>query len=69
MTQKESEPLTSALVLSPSEREELADCLWDSLETTDACAGMTEAEFVAKLHRRAADPSLGVPWDEVRNMR
>ena len=73
MTHKVSELLTSALVLSPTEREELADCSWDSIGSADDYAGMTEEEFVAELNRRAAelraDPSLGVPWDEVRNMR
>jgi putative addiction module component (TIGR02574 family) len=73
MTPKVTELLTSALALSPAEREELADCLWSSLDPPDAFAGMTEEEWVAELNRRAAelkaDPSLGVSWDEVRNMR
>jgi putative addiction module component (TIGR02574 family) len=73
MTPKVTELLTSALALSPAEREELADCLWSSLDPPDAFADMTEDEWVAELNRRAAelkaDPSLGVSWDEVRDMR
>jgi putative addiction module component (TIGR02574 family) len=73
MTAKVSELLTSALALSPAEREELADCLWSSLDPTDALAILTEDEWVAELDRRAAELkanlSLGVPWNEVQNMQ
>ncbi len=73
MSPKVSELLTSALALSPAEREELADCLWSLVDASDAFAGMTEDEMIAELDRRAAelkaDPGAGVPWDEVRNMR
>jgi putative addiction module component (TIGR02574 family) len=73
MSPKLTELLTAAMALSPAEREELADSLWASLDPPDAFAGMTEDEFVAELNRRAAelksDPSLGVPWEEVRVMR
>jgi putative addiction module component (TIGR02574 family) len=72
MTPKVTELLTSALTLSPSEREELADCLWFSLEPPDEFANLPEGEWVAELNRRAAelkaDPDLGVSWDEVKNM-
>ena len=65
--------LTSALKLSPAEREELADRIWDSLEPQDTFSDMTEDEFATELDRRAAelraDPSEGVPWDEVQKMR
>jgi len=73
MTQKVTELLASALELSPDEREELADCLWASVEMPDEHAGMSEEEFVAELERRArelkADQRLGVPWEEVKNRR
>jgi putative addiction module component (TIGR02574 family) len=73
MTPKVTELLTAALALPAAEREELADCLWSSLDPADECAGMTEEEWIAELNRRAAelkaDPSLGLSWDEVRNMR
>jgi putative addiction module component (TIGR02574 family) len=73
MTPKVTELLTSALALSPEEREELADCLWSSLDAPDTFAGLTEAEMVAELDRRAAelkaDPDAGLSWDEVQNLR
>lgn len=73
MTSKLTELLTAALALSPAEREELADSLWSSLDPPDASDGMTEDEWIAELNRRAAElkanPSLGLSWDEVRNMR
>ena len=73
MTPRVTDLLTSALALSPSEREELADCLWASLDPSDTFAGTTEDELLAELDRRAdelkADPGQGVAWDEVRNMR
>jgi putative addiction module component (TIGR02574 family) len=73
MTQKTTELLTHALSLSPAEREELADRLWASLDPSDQFAHMTEDEFVAELDRRAAelkaDPSQGIAWDEVKNLR
>ena len=42
MTQRVADLLTSALALSPAEREELADSLWASLDPPDAFAGLTE---------------------------
>jgi putative addiction module component (TIGR02574 family) len=73
MTQKVSELLSSALRLSPSERQDLADSLWASLDQDDPYAGMTEDEFIAELDLRSAelqaDPTAGMPWDEVRNLK
>jgi putative addiction module component (TIGR02574 family) len=73
MSPKVAELLAAALTLSPAEREELADRLWSTLDGLDAFAEMTAEEMVAEVNRRAAelkaDPSMGVPWDEVRNMR
>ena len=73
MTPQVTDLLTSALALSPAEREELADCLWASLDPPDTFADMTEDELVAELDRRAdklkADPKQGVAWAEVRDMR
>ena len=70
MTQQVTDLLTTALLLSLAEREELADRLWDSLEPPDAHADMTEEEFAAELERRhqefLRDPSVGVPWEEVK---
>jgi putative addiction module component (TIGR02574 family) len=73
VTSKVTELLQSALLLSPPEREELADCLWASLDPPDGFADMTEEELVAELNRRAAelkaDPGVGESWDEIRNVR
>jgi putative addiction module component (TIGR02574 family) len=73
MSPKLTELLTAAMALSPAEREELADSLWASLDLPDGFAGMTEDEFIAELNRRAtelkSDPSMGVSWDEVQDMR
>jgi putative addiction module component (TIGR02574 family) len=73
MTSKANELLKAAFMLSPSEREDRADCLWASLENTDPYADMSEDELIAELDRRAnelkADPASGVPWNEVQNKR
>ncbi len=73
MSPNAAELLASALALSPAEREELADCWWASLDPADNYSGLTEEEFVAELDRRAAelkaDPTQGVRWEDVRNMR
>jgi putative addiction module component (TIGR02574 family) len=65
--------LSAALLLSPAEREELADRLWATLNPPDGFADPTEDQFVAELQQRAAElkanPSTGVPWDEFRDMR
>jgi putative addiction module component (TIGR02574 family) len=69
------ELLTAALALSPAEREELADRLWDSLDPPPGSDldRMTDDEFTAELDRRMAesdrDPSARVPWSQVRDMR
>ena len=69
-----NELLAAALTLSPAEQEELADRLWDHLDPPPAdIDAMTEEEFAAELDRRHAeylrDPSVGIPWEQVREMR
>jgi putative addiction module component (TIGR02574 family) len=65
--------LTEALKLSEHERAELAHELLDSLgaDPSDVDA-MTEAEFKAELDRRHEefhrDPSVGIPWEEVKRV-
>ena len=53
--------------LSPSERIELIEALWDSLDPADA-APITP-ELAEELERRSAeagsDPGAGRSWDEV----
>jgi putative addiction module component (TIGR02574 family) len=73
MTPHVAELLKSALSLSPAEREELADGLWASLEPLDQYGALTEEQFTAELHRRAAelkaDPAQGATWEDVQKVR
>lgn len=61
-----SAPLLDFSHLTPEERIELAEQLWDSLEVG---AVQPSSEQVAELRRRRAaletDGSLGRPWREV----
>jgi putative addiction module component (TIGR02574 family) len=62
--------LAELLELSPAERIELAEELWDSVAgSPDTMPGLTEAQ-IAECERRLAehdrDPSTAVPWEEVR---
>jgi len=59
------------LKLPPHERADLALALWDSLGETDQEAAVDlTPELAAELDRRLAehlaDPSTGIPWEEVR---
>jgi putative addiction module component (TIGR02574 family) len=60
--------LSELFKLSPAERIQLAQDLWDSIPEQDA-PDLTP-EQVAKLERRLSDherdPSSGVSWAEVR---
>ena len=52
--------------LTPEERIQLAEDLWDSLEPTHV--PLTQAQAAELEHRRAlheADPARGRPWREV----
>jgi putative addiction module component (TIGR02574 family) len=73
MSEKVAELLKAALVLSPEERQELVECLEDSLGTADLHDGMTEEEFAAELERRhqefLRDPTVAIAWEEVKKMR
>lgn len=66
--------LAAALKLPPEERQELADRLLDSLDPPDTGIDpMTDAEFEAELKRRMEesdrDPTVRIPWEQVREMR
>jgi putative addiction module component (TIGR02574 family) len=54
--------------LSPEERLDLIEELWDSLSTDPARIPLTEAQ-ADELDRRSAemeqDDSLGIPWETV----
>jgi putative addiction module component (TIGR02574 family) len=58
------------LRLTPAERIQLAQDLWDSLPEDPDLLPLTEAER-AELDRRLAehqrDPSTSIPWHEVRS--
>lgn len=70
-----AELLEAALKLPPEQREELAERLLDSLDPPpQAEAGeVIDEEFAAELRRRMAesdrDPSVRIPWEQVREMR
>ena len=62
--------LAEPLQLSPAERIQLAEGLWDSVAASpESMPELTEAQ-IAECERRLAepdrDPSTGVPWDEAR---
>jgi putative addiction module component (TIGR02574 family) len=62
--------LQELLQLTPAERIQLAEDLWDSVSTDSGeLPPLTEAEC-AELKRRLEehrrDPSTAVPWEEVR---
>lgn len=65
-----AELLAAALKLPPAEREQLADRLLDSLEEGPTVDDMTDDELKAELDRRhaeyLADPSVGIPWEDVQ---
>jgi putative addiction module component (TIGR02574 family) len=63
--------LSALLTLSSSERAEIALALWESLDDSDREAHLAlSPEQAAELDRRLAEhianPSSGIPWDEVR---
>lgn len=73
MSEAMSAVLTQAMKLSATERGELIERLVDSLDPPDGLDELTEDEFTAELHRRAADlrndPTTGIPWNDVKEMR
>lgn len=55
--------------LTPEERFELLDRLWDSLTETPERIPLSDAqreELDRRLDDFNRDPSTGIPWDEVR---
>ena len=65
--------LAQAMQLPAAERGELIDRLADSLDPPEGLGEIAENEFTAELNRRAtelrADPTSGIPWDDVKGMR
>jgi putative addiction module component (TIGR02574 family) len=63
--------LSAELVeLSPAERIQLAEDLWDSVaaspETMPALTDAQIAEVERRLAEHARNPSRAIPWEEVR---
>jgi putative addiction module component (TIGR02574 family) len=73
MSERTASLLAAALQLSEEERAELVEGLLDSLGGPDSDIDrMTEEEFAAELDRRAEEflrnPSVGIPWEQVKDM-
>jgi putative addiction module component (TIGR02574 family) len=73
MSARFSTLLAEALNLPEEDRGQLAFALLDSLDgARPNIDAMTEDEFKAELDRRhdefLRDPSVGVPWEEVKRM-
>ena len=65
------EVMATLLKLPSNERADLALALWESLDHADREASVDlTPELAAELDRRLAehlaDPSTGIPWEEVR---
>lgn len=65
------EVMEALLKLPSQERADLAMALWESLDEADREASVDlTPEQAAELDRRIAehlaDPSTGIPWEEVR---
>jgi putative addiction module component (TIGR02574 family) len=62
--------LAELLELSPAERIQLAEDLWDSVVASPETMPSLTAEQVAELERRLAEhirnPSSAIPWEEAR---
>ncbi|HUN80005.1 MAG TPA: addiction module protein [Phycisphaerae bacterium] len=61
--------LKEALALSPAERIELVEDLWDSIAAIPESVVLTDAqraELAARLVEYHHDPTAGSPWEEVK---
>jgi putative addiction module component (TIGR02574 family) len=62
--------LAELLELSPAERIQLAEDLWDSVaaspETMPSLTAAQIAEIERRLAEHARNPSRAIPWEEVR---
>ncbi len=66
-----NKPLLEELLrLSPEERMQLAEDLWDSVAATPEnlppLTDAQQAEIERRMAEHAEDPASAVPWDEVR---
>ncbi|HVK13183.1 MAG TPA: addiction module protein [Gemmataceae bacterium] len=74
MSPHADELLAKILRLPDEEQTELVERLLDALGPPESAIDrMTDEEFAAELARRAEearrDPSVLIPWDQVRDMR
>jgi putative addiction module component (TIGR02574 family) len=61
------ELLTELMALSPAERIELVEFLWDSVELKNPSLTAGELdELERELAEHRADPSSALSWEEVR---
>jgi putative addiction module component (TIGR02574 family) len=61
--------LAEALSLSPADRLELVEAIWDSISEIPDAVPLTEAqraELVARLEDHRRNPTAGTPWEEVK---
>jgi putative addiction module component (TIGR02574 family) len=72
MSDRAANLLAEALKLTEDERAELAEGLLESLDgpPPSDIDRMSDDEFAAELERRhqefLSDPSVGIPWEEVK---
>ncbi|MEO2088146.1 MAG: addiction module protein [Gemmataceae bacterium] len=73
MSDRASTLLAQVLELNATERAELIDRVAESLDPPESLDELTPDDLTAECNRRAAemraDPSAGVPWEQVREMR
>jgi putative addiction module component (TIGR02574 family) len=74
MSPQVDELVAAVLRLTEPERAEVIERLLDALDPPPSDVDrMTEEEFAAELDRRHAeylrDPTVGIPWEEVRRKR
>ena len=62
--------LADLLELTPAERIQLAEDLWDSVSASpESMPGLTAtqvAEVERRLDEHARNPAVAIPWEEVR---
>jgi len=61
--------LAEALSLSPAERIQLVEDIWDSIAEVPEAVVLTDAqrrELDARLERHRKDPSATIPWEEIK---
>ena len=64
-----NEILAEFLKLDPDEQRQLVEEMWESMEEEDVSHEFSDEELVEIERRDAefrADPSTGIPWENVR---